>query len=73
VLRKFPMLRPSWSPATPKYKAHTWNGLVAPAGTLKEIIDKVAKLVESAIKDPTLAKKLATYGVDPLGNTPEEV
>jgi tripartite-type tricarboxylate transporter receptor subunit TctC len=57
----------------PKYKAHTWNGLVAPAGTLKEIIDKVAKLVESAIKDPTLAKKLATYGVDPLGNTPEEV
>jgi tripartite-type tricarboxylate transporter receptor subunit TctC len=56
----------------PKYKALTWNGLVAPAGTPKEIIDKVAKIVEDATKDPAFAKKLAAYGVDPLGNTPEE-
>jgi len=56
----------------PAYKALTWNGLVAPAGTPKEIIDKVAKVVADASKDPVFAQKLATYGVDPLGNTPEE-
>lgn len=56
----------------PKYKALTWNGLMAPAGTPKEIIDKVAKVVESASKDPNFTKKLASYGVDAHGNTPEE-
>jgi tripartite-type tricarboxylate transporter receptor subunit TctC len=56
----------------PTYKALTWNGLVAPAGTPKEIIDKVAKVVEDACKEPAFAQKLAAYGVDPLGNTPEE-
>ena len=56
----------------PKYKALTWNGLVAPAGTPKEIVDKVAKVVEQAAKDPAFAAKLASYGVDPLGNTPDE-
>jgi tripartite-type tricarboxylate transporter receptor subunit TctC len=56
----------------PKYKTLTWNGLVAPAGTPKEIVDKVAKEVAAAVKDPKFAEKLAGYGVDPLGNTPEE-
>lgn len=56
----------------PKYKALTWNGLVAPAGTPKEIIDKVAMEVALATKDSKFAEKLASYGVDPLGNTPTE-
>jgi tripartite-type tricarboxylate transporter receptor subunit TctC len=56
----------------PTYEALTWNGLVAPAGTPKDIVDKVAKVVEESVKDPAFAKRLADYGVDPLGNTPEE-
>ena len=56
----------------PKYKSITWNGLVAPAGTPKEVIDKAAKVVIDAVKDPKFAEKLAGYGVDPLGNTPEQ-
>ena len=56
----------------PQYKALTWNGLVAPAGTPKEIIDAAANVVEQAVKDPQFAAKLAAYGVDPLGNTPAE-
>lgn len=56
----------------PKYKSLTWNGLMAPAGTPKEIVDKAAKVVIDAMKDPAFAKKLAGYGVDPLGNTPAE-
>lgn len=56
----------------PKYKSLTWNGLMAPAGTPKEIVDKAAKVIIEAVKDPKFAEKLAGYGVDPLGNTPEE-
>lgn len=56
----------------PKYKTLTWNGLMAPAGTPKVIIEKVAREVAAAVKDPKFAEKLASYGVDPLGNTPDE-
>jgi tripartite-type tricarboxylate transporter receptor subunit TctC len=56
----------------PNFNALTWNGLVAPAGTPKEIIDKMAKEVAAAIRDAKFTEKLAGYGVDPLGNTPEE-
>jgi tripartite-type tricarboxylate transporter receptor subunit TctC len=56
----------------PKYKALTWNGLVAPAGTPNEIIDKVATEVALATRNSKFAEKLAGYGVDPLGNTPAE-
>ncbi len=56
----------------PKYKSLTWNALMAPAGTPKEVIDKASKIVIEAVKDPKFAEKLAGYGVDPLGNTPEQ-
>ncbi len=56
----------------PKYKSLTWNGLMAPAGTPKEIVDKAAKVIIEAVKDPKFAEKLAGYGVDPSGNTPEQ-
>lgn len=56
----------------PNFNALTWNGLVAPAGTPKDIVDKAAKAVAAATRDPKFAEKLAGYGVDPLGNTPEE-
>lgn len=56
----------------PKYKSLTWNALMAPAGTPKDVIDKAAKVVIDAVKDPKFAEKLAGYGVDPLGNTPEQ-
>ena len=56
----------------PKYKSLTWNALMAPAGTPKEVIDKAAKVIIDAVKDPKFAEKLAGYGVDPLGNTPEQ-
>lgn len=56
----------------PKFNALTWNGVVAPAGTPKEIVDKIAKEVAAATRDPKAVERLTGYGVDPLGNTPEE-
>ena len=56
----------------PKFKTLTWNGLMAPAGTPRDIIAKVAKEVARAVQNPQIVERLKSYGVDPLGNSPEE-
>jgi tripartite-type tricarboxylate transporter receptor subunit TctC len=56
----------------PNFNVLTWNGLMAPAGTPQDIIDRIAHEVAVAVKDPKFAAQLADYGVDPLGNTPAE-
>jgi len=50
----------------------TWNGLMAPAGTPKPIVDRVAGAVAAAVKDPAFATRLKEFGADPLGDTPDE-
>jgi tripartite-type tricarboxylate transporter receptor subunit TctC len=50
----------------------TWNGLMAPAGTPQDVIDRIAHEVAVAVKDPKFVAQLTDYGVDPLGNTPAE-
>jgi tripartite-type tricarboxylate transporter receptor subunit TctC len=54
------------------YNVITWNGLMAPAQTPKPIIDRIATEVARAVKDPAFAERLTKFGVDPLGNSPEE-
>jgi tripartite-type tricarboxylate transporter receptor subunit TctC len=56
----------------PGYSIRTWNGLMAPAGTPREIIERIAKEVAGAVKDPKIAERLIGSGVDPLGNSPQE-
>lgn len=56
----------------PQFKTLTWNGLLAPAGTPRYIIDKIASELARAVEDPVFVERLSRYGVDPLGNSPEE-
>ena len=56
----------------PGFKAVTWNGLLAPGGTPKEIVDAVAAEVARATKDTKNIERLSAFGVDPLGNSPQE-
>jgi tripartite-type tricarboxylate transporter receptor subunit TctC len=56
----------------PKFKVLTWNGLMAPAGTPKDIIDKVSQEIAKAVKEPKFREQLINYGADPLGDTPAE-
>ena len=56
----------------PKYKVLTWNGLMAPAGTPKEIVDKLSSEIAKAVKEPKFREQLVNYGADPLGDTPAE-
>ena len=49
-----------------------WYGLVAPARTPKEIIDKLYTAAVKAVNNPATKEKLALQGADPLANTPAE-
>jgi tripartite-type tricarboxylate transporter receptor subunit TctC len=56
----------------PGFRGISWNGLMAPAGTPKDIIDRIAAEFAKAAKDPKFIAQLDTYGVEPLGITPAE-
>jgi len=49
-----------------------WFGLLAPAGTPKEIIDKLNRAANEALKSDEVTKALAAQGIDPIGGTPED-
>jgi tripartite-type tricarboxylate transporter receptor subunit TctC len=56
----------------PGFRGISWNGLMAPAGTPRDIVDRLAAEFARAAKDPKFVAGLDAYGVDPLGLTPEE-
>jgi tripartite-type tricarboxylate transporter receptor subunit TctC len=56
----------------PGYKVMSWIGLMAPAGTPKEIVDQIAAEVGVAMKDQKFVERLKDFGAEPLGNSPEE-
>jgi tripartite-type tricarboxylate transporter receptor subunit TctC len=49
-----------------------WTGIVAPAKTPKNVIDKLAKEITRIIRTPEMIERLVQMGVDPMGGTPEE-
>lgn len=56
----------------PGYKAYSWFGLFAPAGTPQPIIDKLAQATETTLTDPAIANRLdGEMGLPPMaGYTP---
>ena len=49
-----------------------WFGLLAPAGTPRDIVQLLATNVAKAAHSPDLHHKLVDQGADPVGNTPAE-
>jgi tripartite-type tricarboxylate transporter receptor subunit TctC len=54
------------------FDANTWHGLVAPAGTPKEIIDTLHFAIVEALKDPATQTSLHGLGVDIVADSPKE-
>jgi tripartite-type tricarboxylate transporter receptor subunit TctC len=53
------------------YEGILWIGLMAPAGTPKPIVDKLAAAARDAVRSPATAARLEHDGVDVTGSTPE--
>jgi tripartite-type tricarboxylate transporter receptor subunit TctC len=56
----------------PDFVSGTWAGIIAPAGTPKEIVDRVSAEAKKALTDPALKEKLVEQGIVAVGSTPEE-
>jgi tripartite-type tricarboxylate transporter receptor subunit TctC len=44
---------------------------MAPSAMPTDTVERIAKEVSDAARDAKFAERLAAFGVDPLGNTPE--
>jgi tripartite-type tricarboxylate transporter receptor subunit TctC len=56
----------------PGYEASAWFGIGAPKGTPADVIDKLNKAVNEALKDPKMVARLADLGGAPMGGTPAD-
>jgi tripartite-type tricarboxylate transporter receptor subunit TctC len=56
----------------PGLESDTLTGIVAPAGTPKEIVDKWNAAIVKMVADPAIKKKLDTLGFVPVANSPAE-
>ena len=53
-------------------EADTLTGIVAPAGTPKEIVELLAREIAKSVARPEVKEKLASLGFTPVANTPDE-
>lgn len=56
----------------PGYEAAAWFGLVAPAGTPRDAVNRIADAASKALADAEIRKKLAGIGLDPYLMAPPQ-
>jgi tripartite-type tricarboxylate transporter receptor subunit TctC len=57
----------------PNTDASNWYALLAPAKTPPDVVAKLNKAVNDALKDPEVRDKLVKAGATPVGGTPESL
>ncbi len=71
-MRQLPNV-PTVSETYPNFSLSAWNGFLVSSKTPKPIVDKLAKSVIAAAKDPAVVAQLTKLGIEPNGTTPEEM
>jgi len=56
----------------PGYVSDTWYGLLAPAGTPKDVLAKLEQAAVKALKDPDVRARLTKAGAEPAGTSAAE-
>ena len=57
----------------PGFENNGWFGLLAPAGTPREIIDKIQRDTAQVLDSPGMRGRLFVQGMTPVGNSPDEL
>lgn len=68
----FPELPTIAESGVPGYEANNWNGVVAPAGTPKAVIERLHREIAAILKEPVIADRMAKSALEPIGDTPAE-
>jgi len=56
----------------PGFETGLWFGLLAPAGTARDVVDTVNRAANEALAADEVAKALAPQGIDLVGGSPED-
>jgi len=56
----------------PGYDSTQWYGVLAPAGTVREIVMRLHDEIVRALRTPEVMRRLAADGAEPVGGSPEE-
>jgi tripartite-type tricarboxylate transporter receptor subunit TctC len=56
----------------PGFEAVTWIGLLAPAGTPKDIVARMHREIEKIVQLPEVQERLSASGAEPVASTPEQ-
>jgi tripartite-type tricarboxylate transporter receptor subunit TctC len=62
---------PAANETVPGLEAKTWIGLLAPAGTPKEIVARLNREIARTLADPQVKERLASRGFNIVGSSPE--
>jgi tripartite-type tricarboxylate transporter receptor subunit TctC len=54
------------------YEASSWFGVMAPAGTPKDIVLRLQQTISKGLASGELRDRLASQGAEPVGNTPDQ-
>ena len=57
----------------PGYEVSPWFAVFVPAGTPKSITNRLNAVLDDAMNDPDVQKRLHTIGAERVGSTPEEL
>jgi tripartite-type tricarboxylate transporter receptor subunit TctC len=53
------------------FEATSWFGILAPAGTPKDIVNRLQTEISRSLSSPAVKEKLVSQGAEPVGDTPE--
>ena len=67
-----PTIAEAGGPALKNYEATSWFGLLAPAGTPPEIVNRIQQETAKALATPALKERLLSQGATPGGMSPAE-
>ncbi len=56
----------------PGYEFNVWYGMMAPGGTSRPIVTKLASEIARLLKAPVVLERFAVAGLEPISNTPDE-
>jgi tripartite-type tricarboxylate transporter receptor subunit TctC len=63
---------PAIGEVLPGYEVALWNGIMIPANTPPDIVNKLNGAIVKALNQPDIKQRLAEQGSDPAGNSPAE-
>ncbi len=72
ALPDVPTVEEAGGPALKGYEASSWFGLLAPAGTSPDVVNRVQQAVAKALGTPEVKEKMQAQGAIPSGNTPAQ-